>query len=491
MKLDLESNIRNPASIEAKEPSVSLENKPTKTAKELSLNNLKHTLTSSSRLAELKASIARFRDGDTQLKTIEARTEQIKKSFISENLKSIELEINVSPKIPQSPAKAYLSPKKDTSARRNLCSLLSPSKSISQVVPISPLKSVTIKETLILPFKYRFLAEMFRAIDTVSQILCNRKETITFKKLKSAVEEMLKRNLYEKHLAQIKFLYPDAFSFRYDKLREFGTGTRREQWELVITPEINQTSMTSEILLERRRKFYNILINKLKIYHQEFLTTLDPSMELDHDKITRWHPEFDIEKVPDVEVFTLPKCPDEEKFTTGSEVLEKAKSMFNCNTRMEQALERLKQVQQTTEVAPKEVEEDSIFNGIPKALLEKVRQKQAAKALEAMTRSSTQDQEAQLYSQLPEVARLARNLFVSEKKSVLPIGTVTDKLCNSYRVLSNKTDMELYLKTIAKEVPGWLVFHDIRGSAFIKVSKNSDMTLVMNKLKKEAEKRTV
>ncbi|KAJ8932814.1 hypothetical protein NQ318_015982 [Aromia moschata] len=335
-----------------------------------------------------------------------------------------------------SPEKAYLSPKKETSARRNLIHLLSPTKNSVAAYPRSPSKTIlegTSKPSLTLPFKYRYLAEIFRAIDTVSQILYNRKETITFRKLKPAVEEMLKRNLLEKHIAQIKCAYPGAFTFTQEKLKVFGTGMKQEKWELVITPNIgNAEHMNSEILLERRRKLFNILLDKVKDYHQEFLTTLDPPMNIAKDKITRWHPEFDIERVPDIDTDTLPQPPQEEKFTTGREVLEKAKQLFNCNTRMEQALQKLQQSKEANATIVKDEQSNeapcSVLKGIPKALLEKVRQRQAAKALLSMTRSADKEKEVLMYSRLPEIARLTRNLFVSEKKGVLPLDTVVEKL---------------------------------------------------------------
>jgi len=62
-----------------------------------------------------------------------------------------------------------------------------------------------------------------------------------------------------------------------------------------------------------------------------------------------------------------------------------------------------------------------------------VRAKQAAKALDAMTRSPAQDKEAVQYSRLPEIARILRNCYVVEKKGVMPLEVVVEKVANSYR----------------------------------------------------------
>lgn len=201
-----------------------------------------------------------------------------------------------------SPEKAYLSPRKDAGgARKNLLHLLSPTKNILPTLSASPSKELfteTVKPALTLPFKYRFLAEIFRAVDTVIQIMYNRNETITFRKLKPAVESMLKRNLTEQHLAQIKTVFPQSFTFKQQKLKIFGGGVRAEQWELVITPIMeNGEKITPDVLLDRRRMLFNTLLDRVKHYHDEFLSNLDTPIKIPKNKITRWHPEFNIEKV--------------------------------------------------------------------------------------------------------------------------------------------------------------------------------------------------
>lgn len=50
-----------------------------------------------------------------------------------------------------------------------------------------------------------------------------------------------------------------------------------------------------------------------------------------------------------------------------------------------------------------------------------------------MTRTSEQDIEAIQYSRLPEIARILRCVFVTEKKGSLPLDVVLEKVGNSYR----------------------------------------------------------
>lgn len=390
-----------------------------------------------------------------------------------------------SPQKIQSPEKPYLSPRKESGARRHLLASLSPVKRTLYEADDDVKDLLDLKSGLRLPYKYRTFSEIFRAVDVVAQIMYNRKEMITFKKMKPAVEEMLKRTFSEKHLSQICGIYPTAYKFSQEKLRDFGTGTRNEHWNLILNPNIeNGGEMTSQVLLNRRRNLQDKLINLTKTYHNEFLLSLTPPITVNSDKILHWHPEFDLEKVPEIEQAKLPQKPHEETLTSGKQVLEKAREMFGCNTRVEKALTRLKEFQEkssTTEEQPV-LPETSLLKGIPKSLLEKVRQRQAAKALLTMTRSVDKEKEVQIYSRLPEIARLMRSLFVTEKKSVLQMDTVIEKLRNSYRCFLNKTEVENHLRIISNEIPEWLIFHNVRGLIFLKLSKNADLSTVIKKL---------
>lgn len=44
---------------------------------------------------------------------------------------------------------------------------------------------------LVLPYRYKVLAEMFRSMDTIVAMLFNRSETVTFAKVKQGVQDMM------------------------------------------------------------------------------------------------------------------------------------------------------------------------------------------------------------------------------------------------------------------------------------------------------------
>lgn len=55
------------------------------------------------------------------------------------------------------------------------------------------LSSIQEKGTLILPYKYRMLAEVFRTVETIVSMIHTRGENITFEKLQAGYQSMSKK----------------------------------------------------------------------------------------------------------------------------------------------------------------------------------------------------------------------------------------------------------------------------------------------------------
>lgn len=111
-----------------------------------------------------------------------------------------------------------------------------------------------------------------------------------------------------------------------------------------------------------------------------------------------------------------------------------------------------------------------------------VRAKQAAKALDAMTRAPNADKEAALYSRLPELAKLLRNIFVAEKKGVLPMETVMQRLDNSFRMKLTPQEMEEHIRQLCKLLPTWTSMHNVRKVDYLKLDRNVELAKVMKRL---------
>lgn len=491
----------------------------------LSLGDIRKKLAGSSRLAELRATADRLSKGIKEL-------QQASEKRNLREFKSIDVEVPVSPsKKAQLKQNELLSPKKCMPApavpQRPLISprkvVVSPIKSPSKVPAyIRHAALASTSSSLPLPHHYRFLAELFRGMETVVALLYNRNEKITFAKLRPSVQEMLKRSFTQKHLAQIKHLVPDFYNYEIQKVKNFSASAQKEQYELLISPNFPNDIkiMNPTVLLERRRYFYDILLQLVKKHHAQYLQTLDPPMVIPDDKLTRWHPEFDIEKIPEVESAKLPEMPNVEKFSNAQDVLAKARELFKCNTKMERALEKLAQAKArgltqqemaatgitdskpsisingmastSTQTSQPSTSTVTIVNpalrNLPTSLLEKVKAKQAAKALEAMTRSTENDKKYLVYSRLPDLARTLRNIFVTERKNVLALNIILSKLDSSFKANIPASDLQKDIKVLTEELPDFVKLHEIRNSTYLKLDKNADLQKNLSKLEALAAK---
>ena len=93
---------------------------------------------------------------------------------------------------------------------------------------------------------------------------------------------------------------------------------------------------------------------------QNFLASLNPPIVIPSGKkVTRWHPQFRLDEVPDIPAAPLPAAPESNKMcnTTAKDIISKAQDMLQCaNPRMKKALEDL--TKKTTAADSKE--KDSI-----------------------------------------------------------------------------------------------------------------------------------
>lgn len=382
--------------------------------------------------------------------------------------------------------------------------------------------------TLQLPYKYRYLLEIFKAVDIVCAMYFNRKEKITFKKLKPAVQRILRKNFYESHLAQINQIMPNAFKFAQEKTRNFGSTSKQDYYQLVITPhvrgsneEVAQLTLSPELLTKRTTEMKLKLTDLIYVEHEKFLQNLEVPMNITRGAIKRWHPEFPLEEVSDIKESELPQPPNVEKFSCAKDVLSTARNLFNCSTQTERALERWeikKKEEKSKQIQNKEQHEaiiestpiqgandasneqkkkstmndstSSLLKGVPQSLLDKIRAKQAARALETITRRPSQERDAVMYARLPEIARHIRSVFVTEKKGVLLLDAVLTKIHNSYKARITMKEIEELLRLIASET-SWLSFiENINANTIhIKINRDADLTNVIKQLQDLATKK--
>ncbi|NWU75110.1 CDT1 factor, partial [Onychorhynchus coronatus] len=379
---------------------------------------------------------------------------------------------------------------------------------------------------LTLPYKFKVLAEMFRSLDTIAGMLFNRAETITFAKVKQGVQDMMHRQFEERHVGQIKAVYPTSYRLRQEKnIPTFGNGGKKSDYQLTLEPVVGEEEkvdgrphLSVSRLLERRKEFHRNLVNIVKQHHKAFLAALSPPMEVPEEKLTRWHPRFNVDEVPDISPVELPQPPQEDRLSTAQEVLRTARGMLS--PKMEKALANM--ALRTAEAGAGEpvlskaqspASTSSALKGVSQALLDRVsnsvlderwvlgvlpgphpissapqiRAKEARKLQALMTRDTQQEERVAMLGRLPAMARVLRSVFVAEKKQVLPMEVVCAHLGDSYDELMAPAEMEKHLRLFAELLPDWLGIHAIRTDTYIKLDKEKDLGLIIERLTKAAK----
>ncbi|NXF10919.1 CDT1 factor, partial [Smithornis capensis] len=378
---------------------------------------------------------------------------------------------------------------------------------------------------LTLPYKFRVLAEMFRSVDTIAGMLFNRAETITFAKVKQGVQDMMRRQFEERHMGQIKAVYPTSYRLRQEKnIPSFGTGGKKSEYQLTLEPVVGEEEkvdgrphLSASRLLERRKEFHRNLVNIVKQHHKAFLAALSPPMVVPEDKLTRWHPRFNVDEVPDISPAEVPQPPQENRLSTAQEVLNTARGMLS--PKMEKALANL--ALRTAEASagepvlsntPSPASTSSALKGVSQALLDRVsnsalagrwvpmvlpgphpppcsqiRAKEARKLQALMTRDVQQEQRAAALGRLPAMARVLRSVFVAEKKQALPMELVCACLADSYDEQLAAGEMEKHVRLFAELLPDWVGVHAIRTDTYIKLDKEKDLGIVTERLIKVAK----
>ncbi|KAM9365271.1 DNA replication factor Cdt1 [Pholidichthys leucotaenia] len=362
---------------------------------------------------------------------------------------------------------------------------------------------------LSLPYHYKVLAEMFRSMETVTAMMFNRSETATFAKVKQGVQDMMHKRFEESHVGQIKTVFPEAYTFRQEKnIPTFNSSVKKGSYQLTVEPRFQSEQredrpvLTASRLLERRRIFHQNLVSIVKRHHKDFLSSLNPPMSVPEDKLTCWHPRFNVDMVPAVQISSLPLVPNTEKLTTAQEVLDKARSLIT--PKMEKALVSL--VQKTgddhaekNEPSPQNTaapqpsapppaptaKVPSSLKGVSQSLLDRIRAKEAQKLQAAMTRNSAQEERLLMMSRLGELARILRNVFVAEKKPALTMEVACNRMVTSYRSALSTGEMEKHIRLLAEVAADWLTIHPIRKDFYVKLNKSMELSVVVDKLNRK------
>jgi len=390
----------------------------------------------------------------------------------------------------------------------------------------------TTPTSFVLPEHYKVLLEMFRCVDSVLFLLHQRSETCTFEKLKKSVQKMCGRDFEHKHLAMMKSIYPTGFTFRQEKGLRTSEGKSSKNFDYQLTVEANfkevmlrpSMKIPASVLITRRLKFENNLLMVVKEFHQKYLQKLN--IKLDDNEIHRWHPHFKVNEIPHVEQSNLPKPPITKTFSSAADVLldhrghlstkvkqalvnASEKSTSSTTTRLSSpvkippsALNTTPKLSSPLKVKPTAENDSSTISklkskntklkGVSQSLLERIREKEQTKLQLEMTRDPIVEERIAQMERLPEMSRILKMYFTSEKKVAIPIESCAIKLSESYGVSLPTNKVEMHIRLLAELVPAWITIVMVRKCPYVKLTKNADINkiiLILNKAKSKEEEK--
>lgn len=129
----------------------------------------------------------------------------------------------------------------------------------------------------------------------------------------------------------MKNVYPAAFLFQ----QQSGCrGQKKSEFQLTVDIKLDESGdqkkegsrfLESSVLIARQKHFKKELLKITKSHHRDYLTTNHPSLLVDDEAITRWHPRFHLDEVPEINPSPLPEAPQADTYTTAQHVLDRAR----------------------------------------------------------------------------------------------------------------------------------------------------------------------
>jgi len=383
--------------------------------------------------------------------------------------------------------------------------------------------SLTAKDdgTLPLPFTYSFLAEVFRCTETIAAMLHNRQEVITVEKLKKGVETMTRKNFQLDFLKRIRTVFPSAYLYIWEqmvgkygkKLNEYelrigvnmdfrretllaGGGDATDEAK-VVRGKLNPTGV-----VERRNIFRNSLVAIVKTHHMEFCKGIGIDLTKEGE-VKKFHPDFQVDKVPEVPITELPPKPDLEKYQSAKDMLEAARDLFEAAPKVATALEQAAinsegggtkkegggEIKEAgnDEAEVKKTVVPKALTGVSMSLIEKIRAKEREKKAREMYQNKDEEIRMKRLQRLPETARYVKSIFISEQRNALKQPFLLQKVYQSYPGWIDKDTLSLDLDKLAEVSAPWMTMRTIQKEVWVMLNKDTDVNLVVKMLEEKAK----
>ncbi|KAJ3187912.1 replication licensing factor Cdt1 [Gaertneriomyces sp. JEL0708] len=368
---------------------------------------------------------------------------------------------------------------------------------------------------LILPSKYEVLEKMFCGLENVMIYNGGRDQACIFHKIRDPVSRIANRNFELSHLAQIRTVYPEAYT--YKPVQTIAKGVRVTSVAIGL-PVDNKTAMqkglsssatssagtgsspihAGKLMDVRRGEFHRRLLGRVRAFHQEFLRTLPYALEKEDEchALVSWHPKFDLEGVPNIAPAPMPELESMQDTRLESmQVIKPKVSMKKLDASQPQATPKTNDdTDKTITSSPsiQNAEKDEI-NMVAKpklsraqALLERIRAKERQKVEQQMftKKASPADiKRKAMLSRLPDVAYTLIMLYASSKRNVMPLNHVVQHVANSLESALSLVEVEEHIKLAAEVVPEWCKVLELDIGAQLKIDRATPLKRVQEKVR--------
>ena len=252
--------------------------------------------------------------------------------------------------------------------------------------------------------------------------------------------------------------------------------------------------LVPQAMVERKTVFRNSLIQLVKFHHKNFCSQLKPPIVVDDRSMVRFHKDFNVDSCPPVEEAELPAKPEVELVTTAAQILEKSRALFEINPKLSESLASAaekKKVPEVTASSPAPAPAPAVrkdLQGLPQKLIDKILAKEAEKAAKDMLTDKSKEDKVRRLRRLPEIARLVKSVFISERKTALLTPIVLKKVVDSYPGQMSTDNMTKDLKYLVEVTSGFISFVSVQGKEYLKLNSAADINKVVGELDKLFEK---
>ncbi|CAF4645430.1 unnamed protein product, partial [Rotaria sp. Silwood1] len=211
--------------------------------------------------------------------------------------------------------------------------------------------------------------------------------------------------------------------------------------------------------------------------------------ELPNDEnLARWHPDFDLVNIPDIEISSLPESPDKDyKQLLASPIEIRHYAENTQSQRVKRALFSTfsnDDISSSTITLSSPTKETYSIDGISSSLIEKIRSKETNQLL-----SNTIDKQKQMLSYLEQTISIVQQFFIAERATSLELDYVAKQVrdCHSSHLSYNQSTETLNFLHTYPANNGWLSIITIRGRYFIKINRHKSINTIIETIQRELQ----